>query len=251
MDKKVVILGGSSGIGKSCDHRFAEEGWQVLIVSPNASQGEEARYDLPGSGNHLFFEADVRVSRQLLQLREFVNHAFGSFDTLINSIGVSESHPVIETDFYTWDNALQIMLYGSVKTCRMLVPMLKEGGRIIHITSIHAERVAYGSSAYGMAKAAITQFSRSLAVELASRNILCNTIAPGFINTPMSVKSDGKNEIETEWFRENYIKNDHLPLKRVGSPEEVAGVAWFLSGPDASYITGSVLTVDGGLTITF
>jgi 3-oxoacyl-[acyl-carrier protein] reductase len=102
-----------------------------------------------------------------------------------------------------------------------------------------------------MAKAAITQFTRSLALELAPRNILANAIAPGFIDTPMSVKSDGENELQSAWFQDNYIKYDHLPLKRAGLPEEVAGVAYFLSGPDASYITGSVITVDGGLTITF
>ena len=102
-----------------------------------------------------------------------------------------------------------------------------------------------------MAKAALTQLTRVLAVELAPRNILPNAIAPGFINTPMSVKEDGKNEIETEWFQNNYIKNDHLPLKRAGKPEEVAGVAWFLASPDASYMTGSVLEVNGGLTVTF
>ena len=102
-----------------------------------------------------------------------------------------------------------------------------------------------------MAKAAVTQLTRSLAIELAPRNILANTIAPGFVDTPMSKKADGRNELVSEWFTENYIKNDHLPLKRAAKPEEIAGVAWFLAGPDASYITGSVLTVDGGLTITF
>ncbi|MBN8859686.1 MAG: SDR family oxidoreductase, partial [Sphingobacteriales bacterium] len=107
------------------------------------------------------------------------------------------------------------------------------------------------SSAYGMAKAAVTQFTRSLAVEMASRNILVNAIAPGFVDTPMSVKADGKNELLSEWFTDNYIRYDHLPLKRAGHPEEIAGVAYFLSGPDASYMTGSVVTVDGGLTITF
>jgi 3-oxoacyl-[acyl-carrier protein] reductase len=143
------------------------------------------------------------------------------------------------------------MLYGAVKVCRALVPLIEDGGRIIHITSIHYERVANGSSAYGMAKAAITQLTKSLAIELAWRNILVNAIAPGFVNTPMSIKAGGKNELESEWFKNNYIKYDHLPLKRAAEPEEIAGVVWFLAGADASYITGSIITVDGGLTITF
>ena len=158
---------------------------------------------------------------------------------------------VLDSDFSAWNNALEVMLYGSVKSCRTLVPLIRDGGRIIQITSIHYQRVEKGSSAYGMAKAAITQFTRSLALELAPRKILSNTIAPGFIDTPMSVKENGENELQTSWFYDNYIKYDHLPLKRAGLPDEIAGVAYFLAGPDASYITGSVVTVDGGLTITF
>jgi 3-oxoacyl-[acyl-carrier protein] reductase len=131
------------------------------------------------------------------------------------------------------------------------VPLLCDGGRIIQISSIHHERVASGSSGYGMAKAAITQMIRSLSVELAPRGILANAIAPGFVKTPMSIKADGRDETESEWFRENYVRQHHLPLRRAASPEEIAGVVWFLAGPDASYMTGSVVTVDGGLTVTF
>jgi 3-oxoacyl-[acyl-carrier protein] reductase len=89
-----------------------------------------------------------------------------------------------------------------------------------------------------------------LALELAPRGILVNAIAPGFIDTPMSV-IDGVNELESDWFKRNYVFGHHLPLRRAAQPEEIAGVAFFLAGPDASYITGQVITVDGGLTITF
>jgi 3-oxoacyl-[acyl-carrier protein] reductase len=88
-------------------------------------------------------------------------------------------------------------------------------------------------------------------VELAPRGILVNAIAPGFIDTEMSIRADGVNELETEWFRTNYVEGQHLPLRRAGRPEEIAGVAAFLAGPDSTYITGQVITVDGGLTITF
>ena len=88
-----------------------------------------------------------------------------------------------------------------------------------------------------MAKAAINQFCRVLAVELAPRGILVNALAPGFIDTPMSVVN-GVNELESDWFKQNYVQGHHLPLKRAARPEEIAGVAFFLAGPDASYITG-------------
>jgi NAD(P)-dependent dehydrogenase (short-subunit alcohol dehydrogenase family) len=250
MRKKIIVLGGSSGIGKAIAERFASEGWQVLVAAHDLKQCMETVNSLQGK-EHLAFELDVRNHEQLANFHQLAKEKFSGFDALVNSIGISQSLSAIEADFNAWDNALQVMLYGSVKACRILVPLIKDSGRIIHITSIHYERVVNGSSAYGMAKAGITQFTRSLAVELAPRNILCNTIAPGFVNTPSSIKADGKNELESEWFKDNYIKYDHLPLKRAAKPEEIAGVAWFLAGPDASYITGSVITVDGGLTITF
>lgn len=250
MRKKIIVLGGSSGIGKAIAERFAKEGWQVLVAAHDYTQCTEVVDSLQGKG-HLTFELDVRNEEHLDNFQQLVKEKFSGFDAFVNSIGISQGLPAIDSDFAAWDNSLQVMLYGSVRACRILAPLIKDGGRIIHITSIHYERVANGSSAYGMAKAAITQFTRSLAVELAPRNILCNTIAPGFVNTPMSVKSDGKNEMESEWFKDNYIKYSHLPLKRAAQPEEIAGVAWFLAGDDATYITGSVLTVDGGLTITF
>ena len=133
---------------------------------------------------------------------------------------------------------------------RAALPLMHDGGRVIHITSIHAERAENKASAYAMAKAAINAYCRGLALELAPQKILVNAIAPGFIDTPMSVV-DGVNELESDWFRQNYVEGHHLPLRRAGQPEEVAGVAFFLAGPDASYITGQVITVDGGLTITF
>lgn len=250
MKKKIVVLGGSSGIGKAVAGRFAKEGWQVVVAAHDLAQCVETVNGLEGEG-HLAYQIDVRNNIHLNDLQQSVSEKLGRFNALVNSIGISENLAVIDSEFTEWDNSLQVMLYGSVKACRALVPLLIDGGRIIHVTSIHYERVAIGSSAYGMAKAAITQFSRSLAVELAPRNILSNTVAPGFVNTPMSVKADGKNEVDTDWFKDNYIKYGHLPLKRAATPEEIAGTVWFLAGPDASYITGSVLTVDGGLTITF
>ena len=250
MRKKILVLGASSGIGKATAERFARDGWQVLFTGVEADQCDAVLKSLPGEG-HQAYILDVRNSLDIQHLARRVEQEDGPLDAFVNSIGISQSVSIIDSDFATWDNTLQVMLYGFVHVCRAFIPLLKDGGRIIHITSIHHERVAMGSSAYGMAKAAITQLTRSLAVELAPRQILANTIAPGFVDTPMSRKADGQNELESKWFTDNYIRYNHLPLKRAAKPEEIAGVAWFLAGPDASYMTGSVLTVDGGLTITF
>lgn len=251
MRKNIVILGGSSGIGESIAFRFASEGWRVAIASCDPERLLVLQKKLPGA-DHISINFDIRNDSDLFFLRsELEKNNLNRIDVLVNSIGVSEHNHVLDSDFKEWDNTLQVMLYGTIKSCRLLVPLIPKGGRIIQITSIHFSRVEKGSSSYGVAKAAITQFTRSLALEYADKNILANTVAPGFIDTLMSIKRNGVNELNTEWFHDNYIKYDHLPLKRPGKPEEVAGVVYFLAGPDASYITGTVLTVDGGLTITF
>ncbi len=250
MRKRVIVLGGSSGIGKAIAERFAREGWQVIVSSCNSAANQKTVGGLTGEG-HIAIDADITSDEQMDNLKQSLKQNLTGFDVLVNSVGISKNIPVLGADFSEWNDSLQVMLYGTVKACRSLIPLLEDGGRIIHITSIHHERVAKGSSAYGMAKAAVTQLTRSLALELAPRNILANTIAPGFVDTPMSIKADGKSELNSEWFKHNYINYDHLPLKRAASPEEIAGVAWFSAGPDASYMTCSVVTVDGGLTITF
>jgi 3-oxoacyl-[acyl-carrier protein] reductase len=222
----------------------------VAVGAPELSSAEKVVQELDGSG-HLAVEIDVCDQKQINAAMERVRSKFGTIQVLVNSVGISQSHHALNSSFNEWDQHLQVMMYGAVKVCRAFEPIIADGGRIIQVTSIHYSRVERGSSSYGMAKAAITQYVRSLALELSHRNILVNAVAPGFVNTPMSVKADGTNELLTDWFKDNYVRYDHLPLKRAAEPHEIAGVIWFLAGPDATYMTGSVVTVDGGLTITF
>ena len=248
--KTVIVVGGSSGIGRATEIRFAREGWRVAVAGSDTEKVSRVMQQLAGD-DHLALRMDIRSDDDVQNGARALERSFGHLDVMVDSAGVSEANSIVDSDFKAWNHQFDLMFYGAVRLARALVPLMRSGGRIVYVTSIHHERVVRNYSSYAVAKSAITQYTRALALELADRGILANAIAPGFIDTPMSVKGDGRNELASEWFHDNYVKYDHLPLKRAGSADEVAGVVYFLAGPDATYMTGSVLTVDGGLTITF
>ena len=252
---RVVVSGASSGIGLAVAQRYAAEGWRVCATARREERLRTLLDELPGSPSsrrqdHLYVAGDYAEAETAEAIGEMVVQRWGGLDALVNCAGVYMGGDPITTPLDEWRRPLEIMLDGAIHLTRMAAPLMQDGGRIVHVTSIHGARAERGSSAYSLAKAAIDQYCRALAADLAPRGILVNAIAPGFVDTPMSVM-DGVNELETDWFRANYVEGHHLPLRRAARPEEIAGVAWFLTGPDASYITGQVLVVDGGLTITF
>jgi NAD(P)-dependent dehydrogenase (short-subunit alcohol dehydrogenase family) len=247
--KRVLVTGASSGIGLATARRFAREGWEVALLARRGDLLEALRAEL-GPAHHLVCAGSYADPVAAARLEALIRAEWGGLDALVNCAGVFLAGDPIAMPLAEWRRPLDTMLDGAILMTRLAAPLMPAGGRIIHVTSIHGERAERGSSAYAMAKAALNQYCRALAVDLAPRGILVNAIAPGFVDTPMSVV-DGVNELESEWFRKFYQEGHLLPLKRAGQPEEIAGVAYFLAGPDASYITGQVLTVDGGLTITF
>lgn len=247
--KKVVVTGASSGIGRATAVRFAQEGWDVCVVARRENQLKELVAGFP-AGEHLIIPGDYSDPLTAAAVDQSVKASWGRLDALANIAGVYYAAHSIDSTMEEWRKSLDTMINGAVYMTRMAVPWMKNGGRVIHCTSIHGERAEIGSSSYAMAKAAINQYCRALALELAPLNVLVNAVAPGFVRTEMSVVN-GVNELDGEWFRKNYVEGHHLPLKRAGLPEELAGVVFFLAGPDASYLTGQVITVDGGLTVTF
>lgn len=247
--RKVLITGASSGIGLATAHRFASGDWDVCVLARRAAKLEQLLDELP-AGDHIALAGDYSIPQTADRLDVLLRERWGRLDALVNCAGVFITGDPITAPLAEWRKPLDIMLDGAVQTTRIAVPLLATNGRVIHITSIHGERVERGGSAYAVAKAAINQYCRSLALELADKGILVNAIAPGFVDTPMCVVN-GVDELQTDWFRSNYVVGHHLPLRRAGQPEEIAGVAFFLAGKDASYITGQVIVVDGGLSITF
>jgi NAD(P)-dependent dehydrogenase (short-subunit alcohol dehydrogenase family) len=247
--KKVLIAGASSGVGAATALRFAAEGWDVCLNARRRSKLLEIREGLP-SGHHLVCPGDFTDRAAIRATSQTIQRDWGCLDVLINSVGVYAPVDAINDLLEKWREVFDTMVNGAIYLTRMAVPLMKEGGRIIYITSIHGQRATAGASSYSMAKAALNQYARSLAVDLAPQGILVNAIAPGFLVHSVT-RPEGVKDSEAEDFqrkRNEHVQN-RVPLRRAGQPEEVAGVAFFLAGPDASYITGQVLTVDGGLTI--
>lgn len=246
---RVLVTGAASGIGKATAMRFASEGYDICVNDIQKDKLSEVLKQLP-HGNHLSFHGSFADKKTIQLGEQRIRESWGQLDVLVSCAGVSAKTDPVAMEPEDWRVIFDTMVNGCLLVSRLAVNLMTQGGRLIHITSIHGTRAERGASSYSMAKAAMNQFCRSMAVELADRNILVNAIAPGFVDTPMSIV-DGESELTGKWFKDNYIDSHHLPLKRAATPDEIAGVAFFLAGKDASYITGQVITVDGGLTITF
>jgi 3-oxoacyl-[acyl-carrier protein] reductase len=246
---KALITGAASGIGKATAIRFAKEGYDVCL---NDIQQDKLYMILKelSPGDHLAFSGSFADKEVISRGEKLIGSKWGTLDALVNCAGLFEKTDPVTMDIDRWRVIFDTMVNGCILISRLALKFIHQNGRLIHISSIHGTRAEFSASSYSMAKAAINQFCRSLAVELADKNILVNAIAPGFVDTAMSVV-DGENELHGQWFKQNYIDSHHLPLKRAATADEIAGVAYFLAGRDASYITGQVITVDGGLTITF
>ncbi len=247
--KKVLITGAASGIGRATAIRFANEGYDVCLNDVQAEKLASVMAEL-SKGNHLLVEGSYADGKTMLEGEKIIQKNWGELDVLVNCAGIFKKTDAVGMDIHQWRVVFDTMLNGCYLISQLAAKFMKNGGRIVHITSIHGTRAEKHASSYAVAKAAMDQYCRSMALELADKGILVNAIAPGFVNTAMSIV-DGQNELKGPWFKENYVTSDRLPLRRAAEAHEIAGVAWFLAGKDASYITGQVITVDGGLTITF
>lgn len=245
--KHVLVTGASSGIGRATVKRFADDGWKVGMIARRENLLKEVCSEIPAGW---YVAGDYSSPESQEKLSEAIRENGGELDALVNCAGVPGGAGIVEADHDEWIYPLKTMIEGAYRTTKTVLPYLKDGGRIVHVTSIHAYRAERYSSAYGMAKAAINQFCRGLALELGDRGILVNAVAPGYVEAPMTI-INGESELTSERFINNYVKGDHMPLRRAGQPSEIAGVIRFLCSDDSSYMTGQVLVVDGGLTITF
>ena len=233
-----LVTGGSRGIGFAVAKRLVSEGAKVALVSTKLEGAVAAAAQL--GDNAKGYACDVSSYDDVQALVTAVLADFGKIDILVNNAGITRDDLLMRMSEEEWDRVLAVNLKGSFNTCKAVMrPMMKARfGRIINISSVVGLCGNPGQTNYAAAKAGLIGFTKSLAREIASRNITVNAVAPGLVETDMSGALP-------EEARNAFIQQ--VPLARAGKPEDIAGAVAFLAGPDASYITGHVICVDGGM----
>jgi NAD(P)-dependent dehydrogenase (short-subunit alcohol dehydrogenase family) len=240
--KVAVITGGNSGIGLATAKRFSDEGAKVAISGRSQKTLDEAVKSI-GNGI-LAVKSDVAKLADLDRFYSAVVQSFGKIDVLFVNAGVAKFVPVQSADEAHYDEIFDINVKGAYYTIQKALPYFNDGGSIILNTSVAGAKGFATTSVYSATKAALRSFSRTLGAELVARNIRVNSVAPGPIETPIFGRV-GLSKEDTDAMVQGFVSS--VPMKRVGTPEEIAGTVAFLASSDASYITGVEINVDGGL----
>ena len=242
-NKIAVVTGAGRGIGRAIALKFAGAGAHVVCVSRTAENSEKVANEIRVLGRNAWAHAvDVADAKAVAESAEKILNETGRVDILVNNAGITRDGLLMRMGDDDWDAVLNTNLKGAFSFTKAFTrPMAKQrSGRIINISSIIGLIGNAGQCNYAASKAALIGFTKSVAKELASRGITANAIAPGFIETDMTAVLDDK--LKTELL-------GRIPLARLGQAEDIADAALFLAGPGAAYITGQVLTVDGGMVM--
>lgn len=244
MDKKVAfITGGSRGIGKSIAQKFAQKGYNLVInYTSDRTDIQKLKEELQSNvdSDILFVKCNVTDYSSCEDMVKKVIERFGRIDVLVNNAGITKDSLLMRMKEEDFDKVINVNLKGTFNVTKQVVPVMikQRSGKIVNISSVVGVSGNTGQANYAASKAGIIGFTKSLAKELASRNILANVVAPGFIETDMT-------EVLSDSVKESIF--NQIPLKRMGSSNEVANAVYFLAGENNTYITGQVLNVDGGM----
>ena len=245
-DQIAVVTGGSRGIGKAIVQTLAREGAKVAFVyRGNAEAARLLEEEVKTAGGVAkAYQADVSDRTAAEKVIEAVLAEWGRVDILVNNAGMVRDKLFAQMEHEDWDAVINTNLNGAFAFCKAVTKTMvfkQRSGRIVNVSSIGAEHVNAGQANYAASKGALNSLTRVLAKELGKRNVLVNAVAPGFIDTDMSeavLNMAGSDKIKAA-----------IPMKRLGKPEDIANVVLFLCSPAAGYITGQVITVDGGLSL--
>jgi acetoacetyl-CoA reductase len=238
MSRLALITGGTRGIGAAISLRLKNDGYKVILNHYGKNHDEEAN-QFASKNNFPLYEWDVSNFDDCMKYAKEIEEKHGPIDILINNAGVTADGFLHKMDRKNWDKVVDVNLSGVFNMCRSVIEKMRERsfGRIVNISSINGLVGVMGQTNYSASKAGIIGFSRSLAMESASKNITVNCVAPGYINTEMTqiIPEDIKKKI-----------TDSIPIKRFGEPKEIANAVAFLIHEDNSFITGETLSVNGG-----
>jgi 3-oxoacyl-[acyl-carrier protein] reductase len=242
-NKVALVTGASRGLGKAIAIALAQQGASIAAVARSEEALKSTLEEIRGAGAQAEpFAGDVSDGPAMDALVEKVTARFEKIDILVNNAGVTRDGLLARMTGEAWDTVIDTNLKGAFNLTRTVGRMMvrQRSGRIINISSVIGLMGNAGQANYAASKAGLIGFTKSVAREFASRGITCNAICPGFIETDMT--RDLGDEMRKKLL-------ERIPLQRLGQPEDVAGVAAFLCSPAANYITGQVLTVDGGMVM--
>ena len=249
-----IVTGGARGIGLAAGRALAQAGAQVLLADIDEKEVSSASAHLCSEGLIVTpCSVDIANSESTSNMVECALKTYGSLDILVNNAAVPDNTPFETLSQERWKNVININLNGAYYCTKAALPALKQSSTaaVVNVASIQGLRGQPDALAYATAKGGVVNLTRCMAVDFGPLGIRVNAVAPGFINTRMAQLPTGGHEYDTQWFKDIFIKHGRLPLRRTGTPEDVAGPIVFLVSDDSRYITGETLVVDGGVLCTF
>lgn len=242
--KVAIVTGGKSGIGKATATLLAQNGAEVILANRDLQGAVQAAEEIQNATKRrvIAIETDVSQMSSVQKLMDTTLQEFGRIDILVNNAGITRDSLILRMSEEEWNTVIDINLKGTFNCCKSaLRPMLRQRyGRIVNISSVSGLVGQVGQTNYSASKAGIIGFSKALAREVAQKGITVNVVAPGFV--PTALTQDLPEELKDEMMK-------LIPMKRWGTTQEIAHAVAFLASDAASYITGQVLCVDGGMTM--
>jgi len=252
--RTAIVTGGARGIGLATGKALAQAGARVLLADIDEKEVNRTSAHLCSDGLTVTpCSVDIANPESTSNMVERALKAYGNLDILVNNAAVSDDTPFEALSQEHWQNIININLNGAYYCTKAALPALKQSSTaaVVNVASIQGLRGQPDALAYATAKGGLVNMTRCMAVDFGPMGIRVNAVAPGFINTRMAQLPTGDHEYDTQWFKDIFIKHGRLPLRRPGTPEDVAGPIVFLASDDSRYITGQTLVVDGGVLCTF